>query len=76
MGIITELPFRLIELEPAITSALPEHTDAHKQRRARSLARALIVLLVCRREGTAAASADFGSLAGARQTCNQMLSSL
>lgn len=38
MGIITELPFRLIELEPAITSALPEHTDAHKQRRARSLA--------------------------------------
>lgn len=76
MGIITELPFRLIELEPSITSALPEHTDAHKQRRTRSLARTLIVLLVFRREGTATASAGFGNTAGARQAGNQMLSPL
>lgn len=74
VGIITELPSRLIGLEPAITSVLPEYTDTQTQTCThKHTLPPLIQLLVSPRKKATLAS-GFNDTVGAQQTCNEMLS--
>lgn len=74
VGIITELPSRLIGLEPPITSVLLEYTDTQIHSRPNKHALPPLILLLVSLRKKATLASGFNDTVGAQQTCNEMLS--